>query len=81
MSKLPKDGDLFVYDGLIIEAKESGRTCKGCYFMYEEECVCTLNQIDGVLPRCCDPFNNKDIIYKYVREANDEEIRKGVADV
>ena len=81
MSTLPKQGDKFVYDGLVLEAKESVPSCVHCFFMTDEECFCTLNQRDGVLPRCCDPDNNKSIIYKYVREATEEEIRKGAADV
>lgn len=80
MSTLPKQGDKFVYDGLILEAEESVPTCFHCFFM-RDECVCTLNQRDGVLPSCCDPDNDKDIIYQYVREATDDEIRKGVLDV
>ena len=80
MSTLPKQGDKFVYDGLILEAKESEPSCLDCFFM-TEECVCTLTQRDGALPSCCDLDNDKDIIYQYVREATENEIINGVVDV
>ena len=80
MSTLPKQGDKFVYDGQILEAKESVPSCLNCFFM-TEECICTLNQRDGDIPCCCDPDNDKDIIYQYVREATENEIINGVVDV
>ena len=81
MSTLPKQGDKFVYDGLVLEAKESEPSCQHCFFFMTEEFVCTLNKRDGVIPSCRDDDNDKDIIYQYVREATDDEIRKGVVDV
>lgn len=80
MIVLPKQGEKFVFEGFILEAQESGMTCAGCY-LYNEERPCTFNRRAGNLPRCADPDNNEDIIYKYVRDATDEEIRMGVADV
>ena len=77
MSTLPKTGERFLYDGLILEAQESEMTCAHCFFRTEELDTCLLKKRAGVLPWCADLDNDKDIIYKYVREATDEEIRRG----
>lgn len=76
MGKIAKSGESFVYDGLILEAQESGPSCEHCFFLYEEEQTCTLNERAGVLPWCIDRDENKSIIYKYVREATDDEIKR-----
>lgn len=77
MAALPKPGDKFLYDGLILEAQASGCTCSRCFFMIVEDCICTLTLKEGILPRCSDPDHDKDIIYKYLRPATDEEISTG----
>ena len=41
MGKIAKSGESFVYDGLILEAQESGPSCEHCFFLYEEEQTCT----------------------------------------
>lgn len=77
MDKIPKTGERFVYDGLILEVQESGPSCLDCFFFYEEEHTCTRSERVSYLPHCIDPHNKKFMIYKYVREATDEEIRRG----
>lgn len=81
MSKLPKTGDMFVCDGHILEAQESVCTCAGCFLMNKDQRVCTRKKRAEILPSCSDLFNDKDIIYIYIREATDDEIRKGAVDV
>ena len=75
MATLPKTGAKILYDGIIVEAQESESSCVGCFYLQGDECTCTFNLA------CADRDNEKFAIFKYVREATDEEIRKGVADV
>ena len=75
MATLPKTGVKFVNDGLVLEVQESECTCAGCFFLQGENCACSFSL------NCEDIDNENFIIYKYVREATDDEIRKGVVDV
>lgn len=73
MDKLPfrHIGERFELKGLIYEVQESGAGCRGCSFLYEEECVCTLSINESNVVGYCSSLrrpDNKDVIFKYIGE-------------
>lgn len=64
-------GERFELAGLIYEVQESEAWCRGCSFLYEEECECTLSINESNVVGNCSSLrrpDNKDVIFKHIGE-------------
>ncbi len=73
MSKLPfrAVGERFELAGLIYEVEETDIGCRGCSFLYEEECECVMTERERQVAGACSHVFRPDdtfVIFKYIGE-------------
>jgi hypothetical protein len=64
-------GERFELAGLIYEVEETDIVCRGCSFLYEEECECVMTDREReVAGMCASVFRPDDtfVIFKYIGE-------------
>ena len=73
MSKLPfrHIGERFELKGLIYEVQVSNAGCRGCSFLYEEECECVMTDRERQVAGACASVFRPDsviVIFKQIGE-------------